>query len=66
MAHGIQFGLHTFGDVNVAADGQPSPQAQVLRNVVSEAVLADQVKIDFFGVGEHHRQDFAISALRWC
>ena len=40
----------------------PVSQAQVLRDVVDEAVLADQVGLDFFGVGEHHRADFAISA----
>jgi hypothetical protein len=33
--------------------------AQVIRNVIDEAVLADEVGIDFFGVGEHHRLDFA-------
>src|SRR5271167_3517221 len=36
--------------------------AQVLRDVVEEAVLADELAIDFIGVGEHHRADFAISA----
>jgi alkanesulfonate monooxygenase SsuD/methylene tetrahydromethanopterin reductase-like flavin-dependent oxidoreductase (luciferase family) len=35
----------------------------VIRNVIAEAVLADQVGVDFFGVGEHHRTDFAVSAL---
>ena len=34
----------------------------VLRDVVTEAELADRVGVDFFGVGEHHRPDFAISA----
>ena len=34
----------------------------MLRNVVEEAVLADQLGLDFFGVGEHHRDDFAVSA----
>jgi len=34
----------------------------VLRDVVQEGVLADQVGLDFFGVGEHHREDFAVSA----
>jgi probable LLM family oxidoreductase len=58
----IQLGLHTFGDVTVGANGEPLPQAQVLRNVVAEAVRADELGIDFFGVGEHHRDDFAISA----
>src|SRR3954471_5509857 len=58
----LQFGLHTFGDVTVGAAGELLPQAQVIRNVVAEGVLADQVGIDFFGVGEHHREDFAVSA----
>ena len=33
-----------------------------MRNVVEEAVLADQLGVDFFGIGEHHRDDFAVSA----
>ena len=40
----------------------PLSQAQVIRNVVEEGVLADHVGIDAFDVGEHHRADFAISA----
>jgi probable LLM family oxidoreductase len=58
----LQFGLDTFGDVTVDADGQRLSQAQVIRNVVEEGVLADRLGIDAFGVGEHHRPDFAISA----
>lgn len=61
MAH-IELGLDTFGDVTVDDNGQPLSQAQVLRNVVEEGVLADQVGLDAFGVGEHHRPDFAVSA----
>ena len=61
MTH-IELGLDTFGDVTVDGDGRPLTQAQVLRHVVAEAVLADQVGIDAFGVGEHHRPDFAIAA----
>ncbi|MFS3129688.1 LLM class flavin-dependent oxidoreductase [Nocardioides sp. Bht2] len=56
------FGLDTFGDVTVDAAGVPLPHHQVLRNVVAEARLADQVGIDVFSVGEHHRDDFAITA----
>ncbi len=58
----LQFGLDTFGDVTVDAAGERLSQAQVIRNVVEEAVLADQLGVDGFGVGEHHRDDFAISA----
>jgi len=58
----LELGLDTFGDVTTGADGVPLPQAQVLRDVVEEAVLADSLGIDFIGVGEHHRADFAISS----
>lgn len=56
------FGLDTFGDVTIGNDGQPLSQAQVLRDVVEEAVVAEQSGLDAFGVGEHHRRDFAVSA----
>ncbi len=62
MATTPELGLDTFGDVTFDADGRPLPQPQVLRNVVEEAVLADRLGLDFFGVGEHHRADFAVSA----
>jgi probable LLM family oxidoreductase len=58
----LELGLDTFGDVTSGADGAPLPHAQVLRNLVDEAVLADRVGIDFIGIGEHHRADFAVSA----
>ncbi len=62
MAETIELGLDTFGDVTVGADGRSLAQAEVLRNVVEEAVLADRLGLAFFGVGEHHRKDFSISA----
>jgi probable LLM family oxidoreductase len=58
----LELGLDTFGDITHGADGQPRSHAQVIRDVVDEAVLADELGVDFFGVGEHHRPDFAISA----
>lgn len=58
----MEFGLDTFGDVTRDAKGALLPQDQVLRNVVAEAVLADQVGVDTINLGEHHRDDFAISA----
>ena len=58
----IELGLDTFGDVTADAAGRLLPQARVLRDVIAEAELADRVGVDFFGVGEHHRPDFAISA----
>jgi len=62
MALPLELGLDTFGDVTRDADGRPRPHAHVLRDVVEEAVLADSLGIDFIGLGEHHRADFAISA----
>ena len=58
----LELGLDTFGDVTRSADGRPLPPAQVLRDVVAEAVLADEVGVDFIGLGEHHRPDFSISS----
>jgi probable LLM family oxidoreductase len=58
----IELGLDTFGDVTSTADGTPLSHAQVVRNVIDEAVLADSLGIDFIGLGEHHRADFAISS----
>jgi probable LLM family oxidoreductase len=62
MTTSLELGLDTFGDVTRDAAGAPLPHAQVIRNVIDEAVLADQLGIDFIGLGEHHRADFAISA----
>ncbi|WP_199523152.1 LLM class flavin-dependent oxidoreductase [Pararhodobacter sp. CCB-MM2] len=58
----ISLGLDTFGDVSLGADGQLKPMDQVLRDVVEEAAYADELGIDFIGLGEHHRDDFAISS----
>jgi probable LLM family oxidoreductase len=58
----IELGLDTFGDVTDGPDGKPLHAAQVIRNLVEEAVLADEVGVDFIGVGEHHRADFAVSS----
>src|SRR5277367_1585117 len=58
----LELGLDTFGDVTAGADGQLLAHARVLRDVVEQAVLADGLGIDFIGVGEHHRADFAVSA----
>jgi probable LLM family oxidoreductase len=58
----IEFGLDTFGDVTATPDGKPQVQAKVIREVIEQAALADQLGIEAFGVGEHHRPDFAISA----
>ncbi|OGN82021.1 MAG: luciferase [Chloroflexi bacterium GWC2_73_18] len=58
----MEIGVYTFGEL--APDpvtGRTSP-GQRIRDLVEEIVLADQVGLDVFGVGEHHRPDFAVSA----
>src|SRR6478752_1580636 len=62
MTATLEFGLDTFGDVTKDASNAMLSHAQVIRNVVDEAVLADELGLDFIGLGEHHRSDFAISS----
>ena len=62
MEFPLELGLDTFGDVTRLPDGSPTPFAQVIRDVVDEAVLADEVGVDAITLGEHHRDDFAISS----
>lgn len=58
----FQLGLDTFGDVVGAGTNSPSTIAQTLSEVVAEAELADELGLDFFGFGEHHRDDMAITS----
>ena len=62
MTPNIELGLDTFGDITDGPDGKPLHAAQVIRNLVDEAVLADEVGVDFIGIGEHHRADFAVAS----
>ena len=63
MPQRFELGLDTFGDVTFGATaGALLTQAHTLRDVIAEAVLAEEVGVDAFGVGEHHRRDFSISA----
>ncbi len=62
MTTTLEFGLDTFGDVTDGPDARPRSYAQVIRDVVEQAVLADELGVNFFGVGEHHRDDFAITS----
>ncbi|MFZ9284026.1 MAG: LLM class flavin-dependent oxidoreductase [Candidatus Nanopelagicales bacterium] len=58
----LRFGLDTFGDMTVDDNGKPVSAGQVIRDVVAQAKLADELGLDNFNVGEHHRDDFAVSA----
>jgi probable LLM family oxidoreductase len=59
----MQIGIYTFADTSPdPATGATISSAQRLRQILEEIALADQVGLDVFGVGEHHRADFASSA----
>jgi probable LLM family oxidoreductase len=58
----LQFGLDTFGDRTSDDDGRLTTHAQTIRDVVEQGVLAEQVGVDFIGIGEHHTDDFPLSA----
>src|SRR5512146_689886 len=59
----MQIGVYTFAETTPDPHtGQIIGSAQRLRDLMEEIELADQVGLDVFGVGEHHRPDFAVSA----
>jgi alkanesulfonate monooxygenase SsuD/methylene tetrahydromethanopterin reductase-like flavin-dependent oxidoreductase (luciferase family) len=59
----MEIGLFTFAELQAdPADGSRITPEQRLRNLIEEVELADQVGLDVFGLGEHHRPDFVVSA----
>lgn len=56
----MELGLATFADV--APGSSPARVAQRLRELLEEIELADRLGLDVFGVGEHHRRDYSVSA----
>ncbi len=59
----MELGLFTFGDVGTnPVTGEKVDAPRRLANLVEEIELADQVGLDLFGVGEHHRPDYAVSS----
>ena len=58
----FEFGIFTFGELTRGADGAPLTAARRLRDILEWAKVADEAGLDVFGVGEHHRADFAVSS----
>ena len=59
----MELGLYTFAELTPdPVTGRSISPAKRLRNLIEEATLADEVGLDVFGIGEHHRPDFAVSA----
>src|SRR3954470_21356755 len=59
----MEIGISTFVETTPNVEtGEVISHAQRIREVVEEIVLADQVGLDVYGVGEHHREDYAVSS----
>lgn len=58
----MELGLHTFGDMDANAPNKGAEGARRLKNLLEEIKLADEVGLDVFGLGEHHRPDYVISS----
>lgn len=62
MRADLILGLDSFGDIPADAGGTPLSHATAVRQVVDEAIVADAAGVDVIALGEHHREDFAISS----
>ena len=62
MTSALKFGLDTFGDMQHDDAGKVISAGQTIRNVIEQGVLADSLGLSNFNVGEHHRDDFAVSS----
>ncbi len=59
----MQLGVYTFGDlIPDPITGKTITPEKRMKNLIEEAVVADEVGLDVFGIGEHHREDFLISS----
>ena len=59
----MEIGVYSFAELRTDPETGPAVSAQQrLRDLLEEAELADRLGLDVFGVGEHHRPDFAVSA----
>lgn len=57
----MELGIGMFGDNHYDEKGKPLSAGDRLRELMEEVKLMDEVGIDFFGIGEHHRPDYAVS-----
>src|SRR4051812_50113150 len=58
----MELGVYTFGERTADPTGHVQTQEERLRDLLEEIELADEVGLDVFGVGEHHRPEFVVSA----
>jgi probable LLM family oxidoreductase len=57
----MELGVGMFGDVAINSKGEVQPAGQRLQEIIEEIKLMDELELDFFGIGEHHRPDYAVS-----
>jgi probable LLM family oxidoreductase len=57
----MELGIGMFGDLHVNSKGETQPAQQRLQELIEQIRLMDEVGIDFFGIGEHHRPEYAVS-----
>jgi probable LLM family oxidoreductase len=57
----MELGVGMFGDLHVDQKGETQPAQQRLQELIEEVKLMDEVGLDFFGIGEHHRPEYAVS-----
>lgn len=57
----MELGISMFGDNHFDKNGKPLPPGPRLKELMEEIKLMDEVGLDFFGIGEHHRPDYAVS-----
>jgi probable LLM family oxidoreductase len=59
----MELGISMFADLRQdKSSGKHQPAQERLRELMSEIQLADEVGLDVFGIGEHHRPDYAVSS----
>jgi len=57
----MELGIGMFGDLHINKNGETQPAGQRLKELIEEIKLMDEVGLDFYGIGEHHRPDYAVS-----
>src|SRR6476619_743765 len=57
----MELGIGMFGDQHINTKGEVQSTEQRLQELIEEIKLMDEVGLDFFGIGEHHRADYAVS-----
>lgn len=59
----MELGVYSFGDVQKnTATGELGSTADATRNLLEAIQLADEVGLDYFGIGEHHTREMPASA----